>query len=168
MNTFTKIIMSFYALHILSLFATNSDQQNLTHLPTIESTKKENSHMTCFFCDTYHNKQKKINEFEHCFVIADDFPVSLGHTLIVSKTHISDWFSAPSYLISNITYAINETKKLLDKQYKPDGYNIGINCGQAAGQTIMHLHIHLIPRYVNDVANPRGGVRGVIPHKQQY
>ena len=63
---------------------------------------------------------------------------------------------------------INEAKKLIDKKYKPDGYNIGINSGESAGQTVMHLHVHLIPRYKGDVENPRGGIRGIIPEKQNY
>jgi diadenosine tetraphosphate (Ap4A) HIT family hydrolase len=65
-------------------------------------------------------------------------------------------------------YAIENVKKILDERYHPQGYNIGINCGEVAGQTIHHCHIHIIPRYEGDVENPRGGVRGVIPSKQNY
>jgi len=63
---------------------------------------------------------------------------------------------------------LDEAKELLDGQYHPDGYNIGINCGEYAGQTVMHLHIHLIPRYRGDMQNPQGGVRGVVPEKRRY
>ena len=63
---------------------------------------------------------------------------------------------------------VNRCKIILERKYKPDGFNLGINVGQAAGQSIPHLHIHLIPRYVGDVENPLGGVRGVIPEKQKY
>ena len=66
------------------------------------------------------------------------------------------------------SYGIYYCQEILDKKYSPDGYNIGMNCGEAAGQSVMHVHVHLIPRYVGDVKNPRGGVRGIIPEKQNY
>ncbi|HJJ71894.1 MAG TPA: HIT family protein, partial [Methanocorpusculum sp.] len=68
----------------------------------------------------------------------------------------------------SIFLLISEAKQMLDEKFSPDGYNIGINCGEAAGQTIFHVHVHLIPRYTGDVENPRGGVRGVIPEKRSY
>ncbi len=70
--------------------------------------------------------------------------------------------------IDELWKLVDECKKIVDKEFNPDGYNIGINCGEAAGQTVMHLHIHLIPRYKGDIENPRGGVRGVIPVKRIY
>ena len=71
------------------------------------------------------------------------------------------------YLYQNATL-IDEGKKLLDEKYSPDSYNVGINCGEHAGQTIMHVHVHLIPRYIGDMKDPTGGVRGVIPEKMKY
>jgi diadenosine tetraphosphate (Ap4A) HIT family hydrolase len=70
--------------------------------------------------------------------------------------------------LESVSVTIGIIKKLLDKKFNPDGYNIGMNCGEAAGQTVMHCHIHIIPRYNGDCENPRGGVRGVIPSKQNY
>lgn len=123
----------------------------------------------CVFCNFQINKKDKvIRDYKHCFVRADEFPVSPGHMLIISKNHIQDWFAANKELLSDMIFAINETKQLLELQYKPNGYNIGANCGKTAGQTIMHFHVHLIPRYLNDIDDPRGGVRGVIPSKQKY
>lgn len=122
----------------------------------------------CLFCDLQTDKKRVIKEFEKCFVVADKFPVSKGHMLIISKDHVLDWFSANETLLSNIVSALSEMKNFLKENYNPDGYNIGANCGKEAGQTVMHLHVHLIPRYLNDIENPRGGVRGVIPMKQKY
>lgn len=124
--------------------------------------------MNCLFCKLLIDKKRIIKEFENCFAIADKFPVSQGHMLIISKEHVIDWFSANEALLSNVMVALSEMNNFLKETYNPDGYNIGANCGKEAGQTIMHLHIHLIPRYLNDMEDPRGGVRGVIPAKQNY
>ncbi|MFA6066741.1 MAG: HIT family protein [Candidatus Babeliaceae bacterium] len=124
--------------------------------------------MQCLFCDVHMDKKRVIKEFTDCFVIEDAFPVSEGHILIISKEHVSDWFSASETLLANVIFALSEMKNFLQKKYNPQGYNIGVNCGESAGQTIMHLHVHLIPRYVNDIDDPRGGVRGVIPVRQKY
>jgi len=88
--------------------------------------------------------------------------------LIIPKKHFSNYFEADSQTKEQLWKLIEECKEIVDNKYNPDGYNIGVNCGEASGQTIMHLHIHLIPRYKGDIENPRGGVRGVIPNKRIY
>ena len=98
----------------------------------------------------------------------DKYPVSPGHMLIISKRHIDDFFQTTDEERRALHDLLVQARQLLEEKYHPDGYNIGINCGESAGQTIMHLHIHLIPRYHGDMDNPRGGVRGVIPDKRIY
>ena len=98
----------------------------------------------------------------------DKYPVSPGHLLIIPKRHIPSIFESTSEEINDLWDLVTMAKQILDEKYSPDGYNIGINDGESAGQTIMHLHIHLIPRYKGDMDDPRGGVRGVIPGKQKY
>jgi len=78
------------------------------------------------------------------------------------------WFDANADERTALFKALDAARTIIEQNYRPDGYNIGINCGPAAGQTIFHLHVHLIPRYSGDVADPRGGVRYVIPHKANY
>jgi diadenosine tetraphosphate (Ap4A) HIT family hydrolase len=99
---------------------------------------------------------------------ADAFPVSPGHTLIVSKRHIACFFELTLDEIIAVFELLGGMKARLDVTLKPAGYNIGINSGEAAGQTVMHFHVHLIPRFVGDVTEPRGGVRNVIPGKGAY
>ena len=96
--------------------------------------------------------------------LGDSFPASPGHALLVPRRHIPDWFSADAELQTVLTRAIETAKKEIEKTHRPDGYNIGLNVGAAAGQTVFHLHVHVIPRYAGDVADPRGGIRYAIPH----
>jgi diadenosine tetraphosphate (Ap4A) HIT family hydrolase len=98
----------------------------------------------------------------------DTHPVSPGHTLIIPKRHVASFFETTEEERLAMLTLLDEAKAILDKKHKPDGYNIGINGGEAAGQTVMHLHIHLIPRYKGDKADPRGGVRWVLPEKAAY
>lgn len=116
--------------------------------------------MSCIFCDYVTNK-KFIMENELAVVIYDNFPVNLGHVLIIPKRHFANFFDSTEEEIVAFYDLIKKVKTLLDKDRSPDGYNIGININEAAGQTIFHLHIHLIPRYTGDVKNPRGGVRNL-------
>ena len=102
------------------------------------------------------------------FAIRDGFPVSDGHTLVIPKRLVATWFEATREEQLAILELVDEVKAQLDAELKPDGYNIGINAGVAAGQTVMHLHVHLIPRYSGDVADPRGGVRHLMPGKGNY
>ncbi|MGI6606693.1 MAG: HIT family protein [Peptococcia bacterium] len=114
----------------------------------------------CIFCD-YLKNQKIIMENELAFAIYDTFPVNKGHVLVMPKRHFANFFDATTEEVSAFNDLLQKVKGLLDGELKPDGYNIGINIGEAAGQTIFHLHIHLIPRYNGDVENPRGGVRKI-------
>ena len=98
----------------------------------------------------------------------DGFPVSPGHTLIIPKRHVASFFDLTQDERKDMFDMVDEVKRVLDEKFHPDGYNIGVNIGEAAGQSIFHVHLHLIPRYSGDVPNPRGGVRGVIPQKQNY
>ena len=122
----------------------------------------------CIFCNKFQKNKEIIYQNETVFVIYDGFPVSEGHSLVITKRHIEDYFDTSKQEVMDIDMAIKHMKTLLDELYHPDGYNIGINNGTAAGQSVMHLHIHLIPRYENDCLNPKGGVRGVKPGKRFY
>lgn len=117
----------------------------------------------CLFCEKINRKDDLLFESHHFMIIRDGFPVTEGHSLIIPKRHVNK--------ITELTLEefseLNSIFKRLEDVYKTD-YNIGINCGIDAGQTIEHLHIHFIPRRRGDTENPRGGVRGVIPSKQNY
>ena len=112
--------------------------------------------------------RNRIIENETGFVILDAFPVSEGHCLVIPKRVYSDYFESTDEEVIGLQKLVIETKSYLDQNYNPDGYNVGINCGEVSGQTVPHVHIHVIPRYAGDMKNPRGGVRGVIPSKQKY
>ena len=98
----------------------------------------------------------------------DAFPVSEGHLLLVPRRHVPTWFDATAEEKAALTAGIDRGRELIASRHRPDGFNIGINVGEAAGQTVFHLHVHLIPRYKDDVPDPRGGVRHVIPAKGNY
>ena len=98
----------------------------------------------------------------------DGFPVSPGHALIIPRRHVASFFDLTYKEQQDLLNLADRVKRIVEERYHPDGYNIGINVGEAAGQSIFHVHMHLIPRYQGDVPNPRGGVRGVIPSKQNY
>ena len=120
----------------------------------------------CPFCDV--NEDKIILKNDLCYAIYDKYPVNPGHLLIIPFRHFPYFFDATNEEKIAILDLLEKAKKHLDEKYNPDGYNIGVNVGEYAGQTIFHLHIHLIPRYRGDIDNPRGGVRGVIPEKRIY
>jgi diadenosine tetraphosphate (Ap4A) HIT family hydrolase len=105
---------------------------------------------------------------EHAVVIRDGFPVSLGHTLIIPKRHVASFFEVTEAERTDLLSLLAAARIDLERQFHPAGYNIGINDGTAAGQTVPHLHIHLIPRYSGDLNDPRGGVRWVLPLKAAY
>ncbi|MBC7501606.1 MAG: HIT family protein [Herminiimonas sp.] len=101
-------------------------------------------------------------------VIADGFPISPGHTLVIPQRHVASFFELDSREREGLLALVDRAKATLDRDLHPAGYNIGINDGAAAGQTVPHLHIHLIPRYDGDQKDPRGGVRWIFPDKADY
>jgi diadenosine tetraphosphate (Ap4A) HIT family hydrolase len=101
-------------------------------------------------------------------VIRDGFPVSPGHTLVIPQRHVESLFELESTERSALMDLLARARTELEREFRPDGYNIGINDGRSAGQTVMHLHIHLIPRFEGDAPDPRGGVRWVMPDKAKY
>ncbi len=122
--------------------------------------------VNCQFCQLDLSQQLFSNDL--AISIADGFPVSPGHTLIIPKRHFSSLFDATEEERGALWKLLDRTREHLMTQYCPDGFNIGINNGLAAGQTVMHLHIHLIPRYSGDTEDPRGGIRWIMPDKAPY
>ncbi|MDA8095887.1 MAG: HIT family protein [Betaproteobacteria bacterium] len=118
----------------------------------------------CPFC----NFAEAVLQNDLAFACFDKHPVTEGHLLVLPRRHVTNWFDANREEQAALLALLDEGRSLLETRFAPDGYNIGINVGEAAGQTIMHLHMHLIPRRHGDCADPRGGVRGVIPSKQRY
>src|SRR5438552_3450170 len=116
------------------------------------------SHEPCPFCNL--EKPERVF-YEDPLVRAfwDGFPVSNGHALVVLRRHVAEWFEATEEEQAALTKGLAVARQEVLRRYQPDGFNIGVNVGEAAGQTIFHLHIHLIPRYTGDVPDPRGGVR---------
>lgn len=102
------------------------------------------------------------------FAIRDAYPVSSGHTLVVPFREVVTWFDASADEKKAILDLIEIVKGQLDAEFRPQGYNVGFNAGAAAGQTVNHLHVHVIPRFTGDVPDPRGGVRWVLPEKAAY
>lgn len=113
-------------------------------------------------------KRELLVETATVFSFYDKFPVSKGHSLIVPKRLVSNYFDLTLKEQTACWIVANEVKNILQEKFNPDGFNIGININADAGQTIWHSHIHIIPRYKGDVENPRGGIRGVIPNKKLY
>ena len=121
---------------------------------------------TCPFCTLSAERIVLANEF--AVVIRDSFPVSPGHTLIIPKRHVGSFFDVTGDERKAMLALLDSAKLGLDAAFHPDGYNVGINDGAAAGQTVPHLHLHLIPRYAGDSEDARGGVRWIFPHKAKY
>jgi diadenosine tetraphosphate (Ap4A) HIT family hydrolase len=109
-----------------------------------------------------------LHALDAALVLRDGFPISPGHTLIVPRRHVGSFFALESTEQAAMLEALNWARAELDRLHRPDSFNIGLNDGPAAGQTVPHCHLHLIPRYAGDVADPRGGVRWVIPGKARY
>lgn len=123
----------------------------------------------CLFCDKSNDKEHRIIlENDLFYARWDNFAVSPGHAEIVPQRHIESFFDLAEDEIMAMYDLIKQTKVIIDAKFKPDGYNVGLNDGEAAGRSIHHLHIHIIPRYKGDVKNPRGGIRHIIPEKGNY
>lgn len=102
------------------------------------------------------------------WTIRDGYPASPGHTLLIPRRHVADWFETTVEEQAALLAAARDARASLQTEFRPDGYNLGVNAGHVAGQTVMHVHLHLIPRYVGDVSDPRGGIRHCIPHRGHY
>lgn len=120
----------------------------------------------CIFCKITDSDIVLSSKYSLAFY--DKFPVNEGHLIIVSRRHTSNYFDLPQIEKNDIWKLVDQASDLLKGKLSPTGFNIGININKSAGQTIHHVHIHLIPRFDNDVKDPTGGVRGVIPSKQKY
>jgi diadenosine tetraphosphate (Ap4A) HIT family hydrolase len=120
----------------------------------------------CPFC--HPDRSRMFHEGELVIGLWDRFPVSDGHVILVPKRHVATWFDAATDEQMELIATIDVARKHILARYTPDGFNLGVNVGEAAGQTIFHLHLHIIPRYRGDVADPTGGVRQVIPGKGNY
>ena len=120
----------------------------------------------CPFCIL--DPHRIVAEDELTVAYRDGFPVSLGHTVVIPRRHFATLFEATETEHLALLNMLAQAKAILDRLHQPDGYNIGINHGQAGGQSVPHLHIHLIPRYRGDKEDPRGGVRWILPDKAKY
>ena len=129
--------------------------------------KKIRTYFNCIFCNIPENRI--VNEYKYFYIIRDLYPVTNLHSLVIPKRHVVSYFECSQDEYDQIPIILNTQKtelKLTDDSIT--GFNIGMNIGEDAGQTVFHFHIHIIPRRKSDVKNPKGGIRGVIPNKQQY
>jgi diadenosine tetraphosphate (Ap4A) HIT family hydrolase len=122
--------------------------------------------IACPFCPI--KEREIIAEHPLAAAITDSFPLTKGHTLIVPRRHVSSFFELTKEERMVMLGLLDQAKAALDARYSPHGFNIGINDGAAAGQTVMHVHMHLIPRYKGDADDPRGGVRWIFPRRADY
>lgn len=123
---------------------------------------QRNSSEKCVFCNPRRNLTL-ITESATAYAMLDGYPVIKGHTLVVPKRHVANYFELPFREQSACWLMVNKVQEILSQEFKPDGFNIGININQAAGQKMMHTHIHIIPRYQGDTKGNKGGIRNVIP-----
>lgn len=121
----------------------------------------------CPFCSKT-MLERFITESSTCYAIFDKYPVNKGHALIIPKVHESDYFQLDNRHQYGLNLVLKRTKTILEQKFNPDSFNTGVNIGEYAGQTVNHVHVHLIPRYEGDIDNPIGGVRNIIPEKGDY
>ncbi len=117
---------------------------------------------TCIFCDKVASGEALLKN-ELAIAFYDSFPVSRGHVLVIPRRHAETFFDLTDEELVAMKQLAFEAKALLDDSFHPDGYNIGLNCREAGGQTVFHCHMHIIPRYKGDVPDPTGGVRTILP-----
>lgn len=115
--------------------------------------------MNCTFCEL--EPKDYLFENDLAFAIYDKYPVSEGHVLVIPKRHFPNYFNATKEEIVAMNELTHDVKKHLDETIDPHGYNVGVNVHEAAGQTVFHMHIHIIPRFIGDVEEPRGGIRNI-------
>jgi len=132
-----------------------------------EAGAKRVAEEECRFCVTRPSR-RLIADSKYGFAAYDRHPASEGHFLVIPYRHFASYFDINDEELVDLWKLVARGKTIVDERFHPDGYNVGINVGTAAGQSIHHLHIHVIPRYLGDVENPKGGVRGVIPTKKLY
>jgi diadenosine tetraphosphate (Ap4A) HIT family hydrolase len=124
------------------------------------------SEKSCPFCQLPEERIRGANE--HAIWLRDGFPISPGHSLVIPRRHVGSFFEVSATERAALLELLDQAREVAQAEFNPDGFNIGINDGAAAGQTVPHLHIHLIPRFKGDAADPRGGVRWIIPGKADY
>jgi diadenosine tetraphosphate (Ap4A) HIT family hydrolase len=124
-------------------------------------------HAGCPFCQPI-PKERILCESATLLSFSDGFPVAQGHTLVIPKRHVASLFDLSESEYQKIWVHVMDMRTLLADKFHPAGFNIGVNDGRAAGQTVIHAHIHIIPRYEGDLDDPRGGIRWVLPAKAKY
>jgi diadenosine tetraphosphate (Ap4A) HIT family hydrolase len=120
----------------------------------------------CVFCGL--QPERIVLESTHGVVLRDAFPVGRGHLLVVPRIHVPSIFELPPAVQSDLWDLVRQARRTMAESIHPDGFTVGVNDGEAAGQTVLHAHIHVIPRYVGDVPDPRGGIRWVVPENADY
>ncbi|MBD1935729.1 HIT family protein [Microcoleus sp. FACHB-68] len=125
---------------------------------------QRNSENKCIFCNPY-KSLTLVTESATAYAMLDGYPVSKGHVLVVPKRHIANYFELPFKEQSACWFMVNKVQEILTEQFHPAGFNVGMNINRAAGQTMMHANIHIIPRYPGDAGGAKSGMRNVIPKK---
>lgn len=120
----------------------------------------------CPFCSP--DRARVFLEASLVLGVWDAYPLNPGHALLVTRRHVETWFDASTEEREAIAAAIETVRDVIVARHEPAGFNVGMNLGEAAGQTVAHLHVHVIPRYTGDVEDPRGGIRRVIPARARY
>lgn len=118
----------------------------------------------CIFC----RPRGVIRENELAYCVRDTYPVSPGHSLVIPRRHCASFFDLSREEIAACMALVTEEQAVIESEFAPDGYNVGVNVGKSGGQSVFHVHVHLIPRFSGDSARPQGGVRQVIPDKAHY
>lgn len=120
----------------------------------------------CPFCSP--SSGQLVAEHPLAVVVRDAFPLTPGHSLVIPRRHVASFFDCTAEERAAMMELLDAAKAVLDREHRPAGYNLGLNNGRVAGQTVMHVHLHLIPRYTGDAVDPRGGVRWIFPERAAY